>query len=251
MSRRPLAAANWKMHGDRSLYAALASAFAKAVRADGAEVLICPPTCYLPLVADALAGSDVALGAQDLCEHVEDGAHTGDVSGRMLAEVGCRYVLVGHSERRADRGESDARVAEKFLAARAAGLRPVLCVGEQLAARDAGDTNAVLDRQLAAVVNAAGIEAFADAVIAYEPVWAIGTGRSATPQQAQDAHAHLRATLAQSDARIADRVRILYGGSVKAANAAELFAQPDVDGGLVGGASLKADEFTAIIAAAS
>lgn len=250
MSRRKLVAANWKMHGDLGTCTDLAKAFATAADSATAEVLICPPACYLTAVGAALRDSAAALGGQNLCEHAEAGAHTGEINGAMLVDCGASYVIVGHSERRADRGESDGVVAAKFLAAQAARLTPVLCVGETLEQRDAGDTGAVLDRQLRAVIDAAGIDAFAQAVIAYEPVWAIGTGRSATPVQAQEAHAHLRATLAAADARIAGDVRILYGGSVKAANAAELFAQSDVDGGLVGGASLKADEFTAIIAAA-
>lgn len=251
--RRPMVAGNWKMHGDAARNATLLDGLLAAPALGGdaaAEVLVCPPLCYLESVAARLAGSAIALGAQDVAAVQGEGAHTGEVSAAMLADVGCRYVLVGHSERRALYADSDAVVAAKFVAAQAAGLVPVLCVGESLDEREAGQTEAVLDRQLDAVLATAGIAAMARALVAYEPVWAIGTGRTATPEIAQAAHAHLRSRLAEHDATIAGSVRILYGGSVKPANAATLFAQPDVDGGLIGGASLDAADFRAICEAA-
>jgi triosephosphate isomerase len=196
-----------------------------------------------------LDGSPIGLGAQDVCAE-EPGAHTGEVSAGMLADAGCRYVIVGHSERRALYGEGDGLVARKFLAAGRHALVPVLCVGESLAERERDATQSVILRQLDAVLEAAGAPAFAGAVVAYEPVWAIGTGLTATPAQAQEVHALIRGRIAENDATIAASLRVLYGGSVKAANAAELFAMPDVDGGLIGGASLKAEEFASICAAA-
>ena len=214
-----------------------------------AEVLLCPPFVYLADLARALKDSGVSLGAQDLCAE-DNGAYTGEVSGPMLKDFDCRYVIVGHSERRALYVENDALVARKFMAAQKAGLNPILCVGETLAEREAGETSVVVSRQLKAVLDAAGIAAFGKAVIAYEPVWAIGTGRTAQSDQAQEVHALIRRMLAAQDAKIAGDVRLLYGGSVKAANAAELFRMPDIDGGLVGGASLDAGEFLAICAAA-
>ena len=214
-----------------------------------AEVLLCPPFVYLADLSRALKDSGLSLGAQDLCAE-ENGAYTGEVSGVMLKDFDCRYVIVGHSERRALFAEDDALVARKFMAAQKAGLTPILCVGETLAEREAGATHAVVARQLKAVLDAAGIAAFAKAVVAYEPVWAIGTGRTAKSDQAQEVHALIRGILTGQDAKIAADVRLLYGGSVKAANAAELFGMPDIDGGLVGGASLDAGEFLAICAAA-
>ncbi|MCK5769457.1 triose-phosphate isomerase [Algiphilus sp.] len=250
MSRKPVVAANWKMHGDQAASGALAREVAAQCGDGRVEVIVCPPACYLRLVAEALAGSACVPGGQDISEVVGSGAHTGDISGAMLADCGAGHAIVGHSERRATRGEDDARVAAKFIAAQEAGLIPILCVGETLEERDGERTEAVLGRQLEAVIDAAGIAAFTNALIAYEPVWAIGTGRTASPEQAEAAHAFLRATLRGADATIADSVRILYGGSVKPDNAASLFAQPDVDGGLIGGASLKAADFTAIVRAA-
>lgn len=245
-TRRPMVAGNWKMHGSRERNAQLLGGLLASPLPDAIEVLVCPPLCYLESVASQLSGGAIALGAQDVAAAQAEGAHTGEVSATMLADLGCRYVLVGHSERRALYGDSDAVVADKFVAAQAAGLVPILCVGEQLDDREAGRTEAVLDRQLGAVLKAAGIGAMAGAVVAYEPVWAIGTGRTATPEIAQAAHAHIRSRLAELDATIAGLVRILYGGSVKPANAATLFAAPDVDGGLIGGASLDAADFRAI-----
>jgi len=210
---------------------------------------VCPPFVYLWETARLLKSSSIALGAQSVCAEAL-GAFTGEVSAGMLKDVGCKYVLVGHSERRAIYKEDDALVARKFLAAQSQGLIPVLCVGETLEERERGQTMQVVSRQLAAVLDLAGASALRTAVIAYEPVWAIGTGKNATPAQAQEVHAYIRTAIAGRDAKIAADVRILYGGSVKAANAHELFAMPDVDGGLVGGASLKADEFLKICAAA-
>ncbi|MDH4258898.1 MAG: triose-phosphate isomerase [Gammaproteobacteria bacterium] len=246
--RRPLVAGNWKMHGSRAEAGRLVDELI-AAGAGTAEVVICPPFVYLPDVGRRLHGNAIMLGAQDVC--AEDiGAHTGEVSAAMLADVGCRFVIVGHSERRALYGEDDALVARKFAAVLRHGLVPILCVGETLQEREQGITNGVVTRQLEAVLGVAGIAAFAAAIVAYEPVWAIGTGRTATAGQAQEVHALIRGRIAEKDATIAASLRVLYGGSVKASNAAELFANPDVDGGLIGGASLKADEFARICAVA-
>jgi triosephosphate isomerase len=248
--RKPLVAGNWKMHGSRADGAALVRSLLDLLPAHGAaEIMVCPPFVYLNETARLLKDSDVALGAQTLCAEAQ-GAFTGEISGAMLRDVGCRYVLVGHSERRQLYGEHDALVARKFVAAQASGLVPVLCVGETLEEREGGRTTDVVSRQLDAVLTVSGAAAIAQAVIAYEPVWAIGTGRNATPEQAQDVNAMIRGRVAALDAKIAASVRILYGGSVKASNARELFAMADIDGGLVGGASLKADEFAQICAAA-
>jgi triosephosphate isomerase len=242
--RARLVAGNWKMNGGLRANAALLGALKAALKpSDNAAV--CAPFPYLAQVSAALAGSAIAWGAQNVSEH-ESGAYTGEVSGTMLKEFGCRYAIVGHSERRALYGEDDERVAAKFVAARRAGLTPILCVGETLEQRERGETERVVGRQLDAV----GAAALSDAVLAYEPVWAIGTGRNATPQQAQEVHAFLRARVAARDKALAQGLTILYGGSVKAGNAAELFAMPDVDGGLIGGASLVAEDFIAICAAA-
>ncbi|HQX47729.1 MAG TPA: triose-phosphate isomerase [Steroidobacteraceae bacterium] len=249
MSRRPLVAGNWKMHGSRPENASLIEAIVSSHGLDGVDCAVCPPFVYLADVARLLRESTVVLGAQDVCAEAQ-GAYTGEVSAAMLRDVGCTMAIVGHSERRAVYGESDQLVARKFAAAQAHGLAPILCVGESLAEREAGETPAVVARQLDAVLELVGAAALSAAVLAYEPVWAIGTGRNATPGQAQEVHAFIRGRIAARDAKIAAQVRILYGGSVKAGNAAELFAQPDVDGGLIGGASLKADEFLAIVAAA-
>jgi triosephosphate isomerase len=248
--RKPLVAGNWKMHGTRSENASLLTQLLDRLpEAPAADLMVCPPFVYLQEISRLLKDSDVGLGAQSLCAETV-GAFTGEVSGAMLRDVGCNYVLVGHSERRQFYGENDALVARKFVAAQAAGLVPVLCVGETLDEREGGRTTEVVARQLDAVLGVSGAGALHSAVIAYEPVWAIGTGRTATPEQAQEVHAMIRARVALADARIAGEVRILYGGSVKASNARELFAMPDIDGGLVGGASLKADEFAQICAAA-
>jgi triosephosphate isomerase len=248
--RKPLVAGNWKMHGSRTENAALVRGLLDRLPESlAADVLVCPPFVYLSETGRLLKDAEIDLGAQSLCAE-SSGAFTGEVSGAMLRDVGCRYVLVGHSERRQLFGEHDALVARKFVAAQSAGLVPVLCVGETLEERERERTTEVVARQLDAVLAVCGVAALRSAVIAYEPVWAIGTGRNATPEQAQDVHATIRARVDALDARIANEVRILYGGSVKASNARELFAMADIDGGLVGGASLKADEFAQICAAA-
>ncbi len=249
--RRYLVAGNWKMNGGREANAALlAKVVAGAGRSPDVEVAVCPPAVYVDSVGQGLKGTPVKLGAQNLCDQEKPGAFTGEIHGGMLKELGCAYVIVGHSERRALYGEGDAVVARKFKVAQAFGLTPILCVGETLEQREKNETEAVLQRQSAAVLELCGVESLGRAVVAYEPVWAIGTGRTATPQQAQAAHAFLRHQVGARDARIAAALRILYGGSVNAANAGTLFAEPDVDGGLIGGASLKADDFLAICAAA-
>ena len=248
--RRALIAGNWKMHGSRAENAELIEGLLLGLPSQTpVEIAVCPPSVYLWETARALKSSSVALGAQSVCAE-QVGAFTGEVSASMLKDIGCRYVIVGHSERRAIYKEDDALVARKFLAAQSQELIPILCVGETLDERERAQTMQVVSRQLAAVLDLAGVAALRAAVIAYEPVWAIGTGKNATPAQAQEVHAYIRAAIAARDAKIAADVRILYGGSVKAANARELFAMPDVDGGLVGGASLKADEFLKICASA-
>jgi triosephosphate isomerase len=248
--RRPIVAGNWKLHGSRAENARLVEdIMAQLPSKPSGQCIVCPPFVYLQEIARLLRGSSVELGAQDVCAESQ-GAFTGEVSAAMLKDVGCEYVIVGHSERRLIYRESEQLVARKFAAAQSKSLVPILCVGEQLAERDAGRTTDVVGRQLDAVLELVGIDAFAHAVIAYEPVWAIGTGRNASAEQAQEIHAFIRARLQARNAKIAAETRILYGGSVKAGNAAELFAMPDVDGGLIGGASLKADEFLAILAAA-
>ena len=235
MARTRLVAGNWKMHGSRETIRALLDAIVAGVDAAGAQCAICPPFPYLAQVAERLRGTPVAWAAQNVAEHAQ-GAYTGEVSAAMLAEFGCRYVIVGHSERRQRYGETDGQVAAKFAAVRKAGLTPILCVGETLAEREAGRTEEVVARQLGAVK-------FERGVLAYEPVWAIGTGRNATSEQAQEVHAFLRK-------RVPADTPILYGGSVKPQNAAAIFAMPDVDGGLIGGASLVAADFLAILRAA-
>lgn len=247
--RQKLVAGNWKMQGSREMAEALVGGVtAGAGESPPCAIAVCPPYPYLDEVGKLLAGTPVELGAQNLA--VEDeGAYTGEVAGGMLADLGCHYVIVGHSERRALYGEDDAMVAAKFLAAQRHGIVPILCLGETLEERESGVTESVVGRQLEAVISAAGVGALGQAVIAYEPVWAIGTGRTASPGQAQEVHAFTRSLIANKDANIADSVRVLYGGSVKPANAAEIFSMPDVDGGLIGGASLEAESFLAICAA--
>ena len=246
--RRPLVAGNWKMHGSRAMASALVADIANALPAR-ADVAVLPPFPYLAALIGQHAQDRIAFGAQDVSEHAQ-GAFTGEVSAAMLKDVGCAFALAGHSERRQYHAESDDLVARKFVAAQGAGLVPILCVGETLEERDGGTTEHVIARQLDAVVARAGIGAFAAAVVAYEPVWAIGTGRTASPDQAQAVHRFIRDKLAALDGTIAGSLRILYGGSVKPSNAAELFGQPDVDGGLIGGASLVAADFLAICRAA-
>jgi triosephosphate isomerase (TIM) len=246
--RRRLVVGNWKMNGNRAFNDALLAALKAALGAGGVEVSVCVPAPYLDQVAATLAESPIAWGAQDCSSH-ESGAYTGEISAAMLAELACRHVIVGHSERRALHGESDILVAEKAGAALAHGLVPIVCVGETLAEREAGATEVIVASQLAAVTALLG-EAIDRIVLAYEPVWAIGTGRTASPEQAEAVHAFLRGRLGEASAG-SDGVRILYGGSVKADNAAQLFARPHIDGGLIGGASLKAAEFAAICRAAA
>lgn len=247
--RSKLVAGNWKMHGSLAANQQLLAGILAGVAGCKADVAVCVPFPYLAQAQAALSGSKVAWGAQTVSEHAQ-GAYTGEVSTGMLLDFGCRYALVGHSERRALYGESDAAVAAKFAAGLTAGLIPILCVGETLAEREAGITDAVVTRQLDAVIAKSGVAALRRAVVAYEPVWAIGTGKTATPQQAQDVHAQIRARVAAEDADVAKGLQILYGGSVKPGNAQELFAMPDIDGGLIGGAALVAADFLAICAAA-
>lgn len=244
--RTKLVAGNWKMHGSLAVNAELLRAV-KAGKA-AAEMAVCVPFPYLAQAQSELQGSAIAWGAQDVSAQAQ-GAFTGEVSATMLNDFGCRYVIVGHSERRTLHGETDALVAAKFSAALNAGLIPILCVGETLAERESNITADVVTRQLDAVLTLSGVAAFAKAVIAYEPVWAIGTGRTATPEQAQEVHALIRARIARDDAAVAAGVRILYGGSMKPGNARELMLQADIDGGLIGGAALVAADFLAIASA--
>jgi triosephosphate isomerase len=244
--RRKLVAGNWKMHGSLATNAALLQALAQAPAA--AELAVCVPFPYLAQAQLELRGSSVAVGAQDVSLHAQ-GAFTGEVSATMLADFGVRYVIVGHSERRTFHGETDAIVAGKVAAVLKTGMTPIFCLGETLAEREANVTADVVVRQLQAVLNHSGVAEFARIVIAYEPVWAIGTGKTATPEQAQEVHALIRQRLAQEDAGVATGVRILYGGSMKPGNAAELLRQPDIDGGLIGGAALVAADFIAIATA--
>lgn len=249
--RTKLVAGNWKMNGSLASNQELLQAIIPALAPlTGTQYAVCVPFPYLAQAQQVLRGSNIGLGAQDVCQF-DSGAYTGGVSASMLADLGCRYVIVGHSERRNIFGESDELVALKFAAAIKHLLTPIFCVGETLAERESAVTEAVVARQLDAVLKSCGIAALGQGVIAYEPVWAIGTGKTATPQQAEAVHAFIRTRVAASDRALAESLRILYGGSVKAANAAELFVMPDVDGGLIGGASLVADEFTAICRAAA
>lgn len=249
--RSRLVAGNWKMHGSLAANQRLLDGLKAGLQGlGGAQFCVCVPFPYLAQVQSGLADTAIAWGAQNLSEHAQ-GAFTGEVAGAMLRDFGCRYVIVGHSERRALYGETDKQVAAKFQAAQAAGLVPILCLGESLQERESGVTEIVIGRQLAAVLDSSGVGALANAVIAYEPVWAIGTGRTATPQQAQAVHAFIRGVIGRQDAKLAAGLTVLYGGSVKAGNAKDLFAMPDIDGGLIGGAALVAEEFVAICAAAS
>ncbi len=244
--RRKLVAGNWKMNGVLSQNGALLDALiAGMARLSGVECAVCVPFPYLHQAQQKLSGTNIGWGAQDV-HQMEKGAYTGEVSAPMLNDFGCRYVIVGHSERRSIYGESSALVAEKFAAVQKAGMLPVLCVGETLEQREAGTTEAVVAEQLDAVIKLAGVQSLRNAVLAYEPVWAIGTGKTATPEQAQAVHAFIRGRIAALDGQVAQGLRILYGGSVKGSNAAELFAMADIDGGLIGGASLIAEDFLAI-----
>jgi triosephosphate isomerase len=246
--RRTLIAGNWKMNGGLAANEALVKAIAAGMPAQGADAAVCVPAAYLAQVQSLVSGSRLALGAQDVSSH-EQGAYTGEISAGMLRDFGVRYAIVGHSERRQYHGETDEQVAEKAQCALSAGITPIVCVGETLAQREADQTEQVVKRQLAAVIHLIG-HCISEIVVAYEPVWAIGTGKTATPDQAQAVHAVLRAQLKAATEQ-ADRIPLLYGGSMNAANAADLLAQPDIDGGLIGGASLKAPDFLTIIAAAS
>jgi triosephosphate isomerase len=248
--RRPLVAGNWKMHGIRASVDELVLEILKLEISPSVDVAVLPTALHVERVVSIIGGTQVAVGAQNCAHEAWQGALTGEVSAAQLADVGCRMVLVGHSERRQLFGESDQVISRKFISAQSCGLTPILCVGETLEQRQAGRTLDVVAEQLGSVIHELGISAFAQAVIAYEPVWAIGTGLTATPEQAQAVHAAIRAQLASESERIGSGIRLLYGGSVKAANAAELFEMPDIDGGLVGGASLNADEFGAIVRAA-
>ncbi len=247
--RRPFVAGNWKMNGNRVGARKLAAGVAEGVSGlNGVEVAVCPPYVHIPDVVEVLSGTTVLVGGQDVAKE-PNGAYTGEVSAAMLKEF-CRYVIVGHSERRQYYCEDDEMVAAKFAAAQSEGLVPILCVGETLDEREAGRTEQVVRAQLDAVLERNGVTAFSDAVVAYEPVWAIGTGRTASPEQAQAVHRFVREHLAVQDAGVAEGVRILYGGSVKPGNAAELFAMPDIDGGLIGGASLVVEDFVSICCSA-
>ena len=249
--RKPIIAGNWKMNGSRSSIKELLDGV-KAGMGDvtSAEVAVCAPSIYLADVSEQLSGSAVAWGGQNLSTEAK-GAFTGEISAEMLLDFKCKYVIVGHSERRTLYGETDELVAEKFEVARKAGLKPILCIGESLEERESGVTIDVCARQINAVIEKSGVKALADGVIAYEPIWAIGTGVTATPDQAQETHAAIRKMIAEKDASVAEQVRIQYGGSMNAANAKELLAMEDIDGGLIGGASLKAEDFLAICTAAN
>ncbi len=248
--RQSLVAGNWKLNGNQSSVADLTTGLKEGAGSIGqAQVAVCPPYLYIAQVQQALGDTAISVGAQDVCDQ-DSGAFTGEVSAPMLAEAGCRYVIIGHSERRHVYGESDALTAAKFAATKRAGLIPILCVGETLEEREQDITEKVVAEQLDAVISLEGIAGLKGAVIAYEPVWAIGTGKTASPEQAQAVHAFIRSRIAEQDAAIAEGIQILYGGSVKANNAAELFGQADIDGGLIGGASLKSEDFLAICQAA-
>jgi triosephosphate isomerase (TIM) len=248
--RQPLVAGNWKMNGSvesvRELLSGLKAGIGDISKC---EVAVCPPYVFIPMTQAELSGTAIPWGSQNLSTE-QSGAFTGEISGSMLTDFGCTYAIVGHSERRTLYGEDDALVASKYAVARAAGLKPILCVGETLEEREKGITEEVVARQLDALIDLEGAGALADGVVAYEPVWAIGTGMTATPQQAQDVHAFIRNRVAKHDAAVADGLRILYGGSMKPGNAAELMANPDIDGGLIGGAALKAEDFFGICKAA-
>jgi triosephosphate isomerase len=248
--RKPIIAGNWKMNGSRSSIKELLDGLKAGIGdVKVAEVAVCAPSIYLADVSEQLAGTSIGFGGQNLSTE-KSGAFTGEISADMLLDFNCKYVIVGHSERRSLYGETDQLVAEKFEVARKAGLIPFLCIGETLEERESGITNEVCARQLNAVIEHSGIEALTDGVIAYEPVWAIGTGKTATPEQAQETHAAIRKMIAEKSASVAEQVRIQYGGSMNAGNAAELLAMEDIDGGLIGGASLKAEDFLTICKAA-
>jgi len=248
--RRPMVAGNWKMHGTCASVAELVEGLANMAIPEGVDVAVFPSSLHVSFVVECFELHSISVGAQNCAHEAGQGALTGEISPTQLQDAGCKLVLVGHSERRQIMGESDEVLARKFAAAQASGLTPVLCIGETLEQRQAGRTLEVVGQQLDSIIEELGIDAFVNAVIAYEPVWAIGTGLTASPEQAQEVHAAIRAQLAKENSEVAQGVRLLYGGSVKAANAVELFSMPDIDGGLIGGDSLNADEFGAIIRAA-
>lgn len=249
--REFLIAGNWKMNGSNAANDSLISKITSGIVSDiGCKLLVCPPFPYLASINSKISSSSVSIGSQNISEY-KDGAYTGETSASMLKDLGCEYAIVGHSERRAIFNESNEDIAAKFIAAQSVGIFPILCVGETLEEREKGKTEEIVIRQLDTVIGVAGIDAFASAVIAYEPVWAIGTGMTATPDQAQEVHSQIRCRVAEKSSVIADKIQILYGGSMKGENAAGLLSMPDIDGGLIGGASLKAEDFLAIAAAAS
>ncbi len=249
--RQPLVAGNWKMNGTLESVTTLVEGIKAGLDSvTKAEVAVCPPFVYLDRVNQLIGGASIALGAQSVAKE-DPGAYTGEIAAPMLKDVGCKYVIVGHSERRAIYGETDSLVAEKYARGLQEGLTPILCIGELLEEREAGKTEEVVARQLDAVIEQVGIAGVGEGVIAYEPVWAIGTGKTATPEQAQDVHAFIRERLASRDTAVAAGTRILYGGSMKGSNAEGLIGMADIDGGLIGGASLKAEEFLAICRAAA
>ncbi len=249
--RQVIVAGNWKLNGTLQSITDLISGIKAGLSEDNkAKVIVCPVSIHIGKVAKLIDGSAIELGAQNACDQLA-GAFTGEVSVNMLKEYGVQHVILGHSERRAIYGETDELIAAKFKTVKDAGLTPILCVGETLEEREAGNTENVVATQLDAIINAHGVAALDGAIIAYEPVWAIGTGKTATPEQAQEIHQFIRQKLAGLDTSVADKIQILYGGSVNGGNAKELFAKPDIDGGLIGGASLKADEFLKICTAAN
>lgn len=249
--RQKFVAGNWKMHGDKASIKSLVTELnALADQLKGVDVAVCPPAVYLDYTGKCLTTANIQLGAQNASDVPVQGANTGEVSVAMLKDMGCQYVILGHSERRSLYGETDQFIAKKVGTVLSSGLTPILCVGETLEEREAGHLETVISTQLNAVLDEVGIDAFQNIVIAYEPVWAIGTGVTATSAQAQDVHAYIRSILAAKNPRVAEQVIIQYGGSVKPNNAQELFGQPDIDGGLIGGASLVAQDFVAICKAA-
>jgi triosephosphate isomerase (TIM) len=249
--RQPMVAGNWKMNGSsdsvKELIAGIKEGMGSVAKA---EVVVCPPAVYIPRVVGAAADSGIKVGSQNICDE-DKGAFTGEISGDMLKDIGCEYAIIGHSERRALYGESDELVAKRFASARRNGVKPIFCIGETLEERESGITNDVCSRQIDAVIALEGVESLADGVIAYEPVWAIGTGKTASPEQAQEVHAFIRGKIAALNAEVAEGLRILYGGSMNPGNAKELIGQADIDGGLIGGASLKPADFLAICTAAN
>jgi triosephosphate isomerase len=244
--RQVMVAGNWKMNGSSESVKELIAGIKQGMGSvENTEVVVCPPAVYIPRVSGAADGSDIKVGSQNICDE-DKGAFTGEISGDMLKDIGCEYAIVGHSERRALYGETDELVAKRFAAARRNGIKPIFCIGETLEERESGITNDVCARQIDAVLDLEGVEALADCVIAYEPVWAIGTGKVATPEQAQEVHAYIRGKIAALNTNVAEGLQILYGGSMNPGNAKDLIGQLDIDGGLIGGASLKAEDFLAI-----